>query len=176
VIYDPALNDAVTKICKPDGKVIGSLFGWHTKEIFALAKSGLFIENTDGSVLVGEWILPAWSYELSYITNDSTENVEVHEGITMSIEWTITPDLAREWYARDLIRSIQDARKDADYDIADRIYISLTWDIAQEIITHHGIYIAEETLSTLVDNIETPDISKDVILWASSVCVELFRG
>jgi predicted esterase YcpF (UPF0227 family) len=27
VIYDPALNDAVTKICKPDGKVIGSLFG-----------------------------------------------------------------------------------------------------------------------------------------------------
>lgn len=38
----------------------------------------------------------------------------------------ITPELELEGYARDLVRFIQDGRKEADYDLADRISLSIT--------------------------------------------------
>lgn len=169
ILCDISLNSYVTKICKPDGKTIGQLFGWATKEIFALAKSGQFVEHPDGSVAVGERLLPAGSYEISYIKhneNNSTEDgssIEVDNGIVMKIDWTITPELEREWYARDLIRAIQDARKEAGYDIADRILIKIEWwSFAKDIINHHGSTIQEETLSTVNYTMGKSDIKKDL--------------
>ena len=161
---DPSLNTHVTKICKPDGKVIGQLFWWATKDIFALAKSGQFVEGSDGTVVVGEWLLPAWSYEISYIKTDESEDIEVDNGIVMKIDWIITPELEREWYARDLIRSIQDARKEINYDIADRIQLEITWSYAEELINHHGATIQEETLSTIIYGWADYDITKDLTL------------
>lgn len=161
---DPSLNTHVTKICKPDGKIIGQLFGWATKEIFALAKSGQFVEGSDGTVVVGEWLLPDWSYEISYIKTDESEDIEVDNGIVMKIDWTITPELEREGYARDLMRSIQDARKEADYDIADRIQLEITGNYAEELINHHWATLQEETLSTIIYGWEHYDIQKEIIL------------
>ena len=161
---DPSLNTHVTKICKPDGKVIGQLFWWATKDIFALAKSGQFVEGSDGTVVVGEWLLPAWSYEISYIKTNESEDIEVDNGIVMKIDWIITPELEREWYARDLIRSIQDARKEINYDIADRIQLEITWSYAEELINHHGATIQEETLSTIIYGWADYDITKDLTL------------
>lgn len=174
VICDPSLNSHVTKICKPDGKIIGQLFWWSTKEIFALAKSGEFIESADGSIAVGEWLLPAGSYEISYIKTDESEDIEVDNGIVMKIDWTITTELEREWYARDLIRAIQDARKEADYDIADRISLKLEGgSFAEEIINHHGATIQEETLSTISYTLEQADISKSVELGSNMITLSL---
>lgn len=67
------------KICKPDGKAIGAKFAGATKEIFALAKSGQFVEHPDGSVAVGEWLLDAGSFEISYIKHNESDSVEVEE-------------------------------------------------------------------------------------------------
>jgi isoleucyl-tRNA synthetase len=174
VICDPALNSHVTKICKPDGKIIGQLFWWATKEIFALAKSGEFIESEDGSIAVGEWLLPAGSYEISYIKTDESEDIEVDNGIVMKIDWNITPELEREWYARDLIRAIQDARKEADYDIADRILLKLEGgSFAEDIINHHGATIQEETLSTISYTIDQEDIAKSLALGSKTITFSL---
>jgi len=181
VICDLSLNNHVTKICKPDGKIIGQLFWWATKEIFALAKSGEFVEAEDGSIAVGEWLLPAGSYEISYIRNhndeDSTQDgtsIEVDNGIVMKIDRTITPTLEREWYARDLIRAIQDARKEADYDIADRISLKLEGgSFAEEIINHHGATIQEETLSTISYHLDQVDITKSVELGDNTIALSL---
>ena len=188
VICDLSLNSHVTKICKPDGKIIGQLFWWSTKEIFALAKSGEFVESTDGSISVGQWLLPAGSYEISYIRNNNGENpakdgagpakdgtsIEVDNGIVMKIDRNITVDLEREWYARDLIRAIQDARKEAGYDIADRISLKLEGGIfAEDIINYHGSTIQEETLSTISYTIEYGDISKTIELGTHSVSISL---
>jgi isoleucyl-tRNA synthetase len=37
----------------------------------------------------------------------------------------ITEDLLLEGYARDIVRFIQEARKEADYNVADRIQVSI---------------------------------------------------
>ncbi len=170
---DVRLNSLVTKICKPDGKIIGELFGQATKDIFALAKSGQFIESEDGTVVVGEWLLPAGSYDISYMKNNQADDIEVDNGIVMQINWEITPELEREWYARDLIRSIQDARKEANYDIADRIQLEISGDYAEELINYHGSTIQEETLSTLSYGLENPDIKKDLTLGDHTLTISL---
>ena len=38
----------------------------------------------------------------------------------------ITEELKNEGYARDIVRQIQEARKEADYQVDDRIHVSIT--------------------------------------------------
>ncbi|OUC08402.1 hypothetical protein RY27_09200, partial [Litorilinea aerophila] len=56
--------------------------------------------------------------------------------------------LEQEGYARELVRRIQQLRKDADLEISDRIvtYIADS-DLIHEVLEHFGDYIREETLT-----------------------------
>ena len=70
-------------------------------------------------------------------------------GYTVAISTTITPDLADEGLAREVVRRIQDMRREAGFDLADRI---TTWyqgdaDLAR-VMESQGGYIRGETLST----------------------------
>ena len=70
-------------------------------------------------------------------------------GYTVAVTTEITPELADEGLARELVRRIQDMRREAGFELADRIH---TWvdgdaDVARVIGTH-GEYIRAETLST----------------------------
>ncbi len=68
--------------------------------------------------------------------------------VTM-IDKRITPDLKREGIARDIVRNVQNLRKDAGLDIADRIKLSLVTEATgvKEAIEQCGDYIREETLA-----------------------------
>ena len=123
--------------------------------------------------MVGERLLPVGSYEISYIKTNESEDIEVDNGIVMSIDWTITPELEREGYARDLIRAIQDARKEANYDIADRIQLSITGAYASELVQHHGSTLQEETLSTLVTSLEDSDFKKNLNLGDHTITLSI---
>jgi isoleucyl-tRNA synthetase len=70
-------------------------------------------------------------------------------GYTVAVTTAITPGLADEGLARELVRRIQDMRREAGFDLADRI---TTWyqgdgDLAR-VMAAHGAYIGGETLST----------------------------
>jgi hypothetical protein len=63
------------------------------------------------------------------------------------------------------VRVIQDARKEADYNIADHINLQLSGgEFVKDIIDHHGTTIQEETLSIISDTISHPDITKSIEL------------
>jgi isoleucyl-tRNA synthetase len=68
--------------------------------------------------------------------------------LTVAIETTITPALKAEGLARELVRRIQDFRKQAGFDIADRIIIHFqsSSELAKA-IDEHRAYIKEETLA-----------------------------
>jgi isoleucyl-tRNA synthetase len=51
--------------------------------------------------------------------------VSAEGGLTVGLDLEITPELAREGAARELVRAIQDARKAAGLDIADRIELGI---------------------------------------------------
>lgn len=176
VNIDTSINSLVTKICKPDGKYVGQTFWGKTKEIFAAAKSWDFSENADGSITVAGETLPAEAYEISYIKTKADADIDVDKGIVVQADWTITPELELEWYARDLVRSIQDGRKEADYDLADRIQLSITGDhIAKSLIEKFTDYLQDETLSTIVPVLDTPDFSKEVQIGGQTVLFSIKR-
>jgi isoleucyl-tRNA synthetase len=78
--------------------------------------------------------------------------------MVIAMDSNITNELKLEWNARDIVRQIQEARKEADYQVDDRIEISISW--AEEILKEFSRYIETETLSTLVDDIKLADVEK----------------
>jgi len=60
----------------------------------------------------------------------------------------LTPELVREGQAREFVRRVQDLRKTANLDVADRIHIFVeTSRVLQEAIEAHRDYVAAETLA-----------------------------
>jgi isoleucyl-tRNA synthetase len=60
----------------------------------------------------------------------------------------VTPDLAAEGVARDVIRAVQQARRDAGLEISDRVALSLQGDDAvREAVERHQHLIETETLA-----------------------------
>ena len=88
----------------------------------------------------------------------------------------ITPELELEGFARDLVRFIQDGRKEADYDLADRIQLMITGEhLAVSLIEQFRSYIQDETLSTIVDVIDKPDFSKEVEIGGQTLIFSIKR-
>ncbi|WP_425614932.1 isoleucine--tRNA ligase [Anatilimnocola sp. NA78] len=69
-------------------------------------------------------------------------------GVVVVLSTEITPELVREGYANDLVRAIQDQRKELQLDYTDRIVIGVVADDAEvtAAIKEHQAFIAGETL------------------------------
>jgi isoleucyl-tRNA synthetase len=81
--------------------------------------------------------------------DDGGEVVNTH-GCHVCLDKTITPELKREGRAREVIRLVQNARKDAGLNVDDRIVVNITTDdkeLQQAIDEHHDT-IATEVLAT----------------------------
>ena len=65
------------------------------------------------------------------IIADEVNVKQVENGSELTLDKTITPELAKEGYARDLVRAIQSARKNAKLMMDDRIKLSLSIDLPQ---------------------------------------------
>lgn len=148
------------KICKPNGRTIGPKFGSNVKTIMEMAKSGNFTELENGSVLVWEFTLETWDFELVYESGSSANAIEAWFGMVISMDSEITPELKNEGYIRDIVRHIQESRKEADYKVDDRIQVSISG--CDEVISNFKEYIQNETLSTIVDSLGTFEINKDL--------------
>ena len=77
---------------------------------------------------------------------------QVVQGERVTLDKTITPELAREGLAREVIRHVQAARKNAGLQVDDRIALSLLTEdeTLQEAITEHEAAIATETLAQAI--------------------------
>ncbi|MDN5276007.1 MAG: ileS [Candidatus Saccharibacteria bacterium] len=79
----------------------------------------------------------------------------VNVGEVLSLDLTITPELRREGLAREVIRFVQNARKDAGLQVDDRIALSLLTgdeELRQAIEEHHETIAAETLASTISEN------------------------
>jgi isoleucyl-tRNA synthetase len=75
--------------------------------------------------------------------------VATEAGVTVALELDVTRELRREGVARELVRMIQDARKEAGLEVTDRIDLAVeTTDEPAEALAAHRDEIAEETLAS----------------------------
>ena len=86
---------------------------------------------------------------ISFAFKENTNKDYPHS--TVTVDWTLTPELKREGMMREVVRHVQAARKQAGLSVDDRIVLQLTTDDEQlmQAIDEHQEVICQETLATL---------------------------
>ncbi|MBP8016717.1 isoleucine--tRNA ligase [Candidatus Gracilibacteria bacterium] len=161
VIILKDLSLLAKKICKPNARLIGPRFGSNVQQIIKDAKEGNFEEKDDGKILVGGYELNSTEYEIAYEPVDTNLDIQAGFGTVIAMDTNITEELKIEGFARDIVRIIQDARKEVNYSVEDRIKIYISGDNIRNILQLQKDYIEQETLSKIVDKIEEGDIQKE---------------
>ncbi len=149
-------NDfGVARRIQVNARALGPRIGKDVQRVIADVKAGRW-EFVDGGVAVGEFFLTEGEYESVLDLADQGTAVEflTHGGFVL-LDTTVTADLEREGLARDLIRAIQQERKNAGLDVSDRISLQVRGNSAVvDAMSHHGELIAAETLAVSVDAVE----------------------
>ncbi|MCB8960359.1 MAG: class I tRNA ligase family protein [Ardenticatenales bacterium] len=79
--------------------------------------------------------------------------VASEKGVTVAVDTNLSDELLQEGYARDLVRFLNNMRKEADLDISDRIEVVYEADgLAAETVANFSDYIAGETLAVSLVN------------------------
>ena len=145
----------LVKRIKPDFKKLGPKYGKHMKavatalttmpqaEIAKFEKDGSITLDLNGQQAVVE------TADVEIISEDIPGWLVAHEGnITVALDITLTDDLLREGIARELVNRIQNARKDQDFNITDRIVVKIEPNAHTDaVIAQFGDYIAKQVLA-----------------------------
>ncbi|MEX2484347.1 MAG: isoleucine--tRNA ligase [Brumimicrobium sp.] len=148
----------LTKKIKPNFSTIGPKYGKHMKAIAGMVKEWgdreiTAVENNKGwsGEINGE------QFELDFndfeIETDDIPGwlVTSENGITVAMDITITPALKQEGIARELVNRIQNFRKEAGFEVTDKINITVsTSEAIQAAIEANKSYIADEVLADAI--------------------------
>jgi isoleucyl-tRNA synthetase len=158
-------SEIVNKSAKPNFKSIGPKFGKNvniaahaiksfTKEEIAKLEKGekLSIKLKDEELLINPEDVEIVSTEISGWV------VESQEGVTVAIDTALNEKLIKEGLAREFVNRVQNMRKDAGFEVTDRIEIkySAGRDLINA-INEFQKYISNETLAEKMINTETVD-------------------
>jgi isoleucyl-tRNA synthetase len=165
------------KICKPNGRAIWPKFWKDVKFIMTEAKAWNFEELENGNIKVWEFELEVWDFEivLEWTNQNKNTNEAMESGFwtAVAISTELTPELISEWLARDIVRQIQEARKQAQFEVDDRIQVSITWENISKVLENFKEYIENETLSSIVENLENPDLEKEIDIEWNKIVLSL---
>jgi len=137
----------VKRMVTPNPKVLGPKYGKDVQEILKSAKQGNFEILEGGMVKIKDWILTPEEIQIGYQGKPGYD-VENEQGLVVILDTNISTELKKEGFARELVRHIQELRKDANYQVQDRIYtyVQATGQL-EETVTQFADYIKQETLS-----------------------------
>jgi isoleucyl-tRNA synthetase len=142
----------VVKQLTVNSRVAGPRLGASVQHIIRGAKSGAW-SLVDGTVVVDGVELLEEEYELTLVADLSAGDTKNLIGILPSggfviLDGDVTPELEVEGAARDLIRAIQQTRKDSGLDVSDRIKLTIVGDETTLVaISAHEELIKSETLT-----------------------------
>ena len=178
-------NDAgiLVKRVKPDFKKLGPKYGKVMKalaakitgmsqaEITQFEKDGQFTVDLDGQQAVVELA------DVEIISEDIPGWLVANEGnLTVALDITVTDALRLEGIARELVNRIQNVRKSKDFDITDKINVTIAPDErTDEAVKTYGDYIAHQVLanSITIGEVESADaVELDMDGWTLPVKVE----
>ena len=171
-----------------NARVVGKRYPAITKDIIAASKkgewkivaaddrgatkveiAGVTLENTWEVNEVGEC---DYEFSVSLVPRNKATTMPMHKGNSLVVlDLTITPELEAEGMARDLVRMIQQARKEAGLNVSDRIALVLDLPHAMQPALTHQKYIEEQTLAVSIarsgaeksENISTQELDGEKI-------------
>ena len=143
---------------------IGKRLGSKMKEVMIESKSGNYKNLDNGNVEVAGIELQGDDYTMRLKTTDGMAAQTMQNGMGVVIlDTEISKELEQEGLARDLVRAIQNSRKDAKLDVSNRI--SLKIKLQQElveVVNQFNDFIKSEVLaSELVIVLSEDDVKSD---------------
>ncbi len=148
----------LVKQIKPDFKKLGPRFGkdmkavaqmisnFGQKEISTLEKEGeisIIINEKKTTLCIDDVVISSQDIEGWLVANS--------EDITVALDVTISTELKNEGIARELVNRIQNIRKDAGFEVMDRVEITIKEDeILKKAISQNIDYIKRETLTEVL--------------------------
>ena len=149
------LTEEVADYCRYElslvPRVLGPRLGGQVQQVIKAVKAGDWSAD-GGTVTAGSVTLQEGEYELKLVAADPEQSAPLPgaEGVVV-LDTHVTPELAAEGLARDIVRVVQQARRAAGLNVSDRI--ALTIDGSPEVTAAaqaHEAFIAAETLATSV--------------------------
>lgn len=134
---------------KVDAKRLGPRLGRDMKEVIKASKEGRWSTADDGKIQVGDFELDASEYALTLQPREGVacQALPKNDAIVV-LDLELTPELISEGMARDIVRIVQQARKDSGLDVSDRIRLNLPlegeW---REALERFREYVCEQTLT-----------------------------
>ena len=148
------VGDVATKKLTINSAVLGKRLPAKMKQILPASKKGEWSQLPNGSVVIAEEVLKADEYVLALEPKpefaERAQPLSTNDALVI-LDTAVTPELEAEGRARDLVRMIQQARKDAGFNVGDRITLAL--DVPEHFkaaLATHKDYIAAQTLAVSV--------------------------
>jgi isoleucyl-tRNA synthetase len=147
---DPATLGTFELAVNP--RQLGPRLGGKVQEVIRAVKAGAWTQSGDVVTAAGVDLQPG-EYELKLAAADpgSTSALPGQAGL-IALDTEVTPELAAEGTARDVVRIVQQARREAGLAVSDRIRLTVgAADPLAAAITAHDGFIAAETLAVALD-------------------------
>jgi isoleucyl-tRNA synthetase len=149
VLTDDAsqVGDAVLR---PDARTLGPRLGSDVQAVLAAARSGDWERIDDGRVLVAGHELGPGDFELALQPRPGTAAASLrHHDDVVELDVELTDDLIAEGRARDVVRLVQQTRKEAELHVTDRISLLLAAEApVREAVEEHGAWLRSQVLAT----------------------------
>ena len=164
-----------TELCnvsyKANFKTLGRKCGPKMKAVAAaIAAATSMPEEVEGVKLEAEDVL---------VTRTPKEGlVTANEGaIVVALETKLTPELIAEGNAREVVSHVQAMRKEADFEVTQRITVKVTCDaeLAQSIKAHED-YVKNETLATAIEITVAEAVESDTKLNGHAAKLEVTKN
>ncbi len=128
---------------------LGPRLGGQTQQVIKAVKAGDWHRQGD-VVVAGGFALHDGEYSLRLVATSDGASTALPGGRgVVVLDCTLTPELVAEGVARDLIRLVQQGRRDAGLDVSDRITLTV-WasDRIREQLGVHEPFVCDETLAS----------------------------
>ncbi|WP_341795008.1 isoleucine--tRNA ligase [Rickettsia endosymbiont of Rhinocyllus conicus] len=158
VIYRDDLENYAVKKLSINFPLLGKRLPAKMKDIIAASKKNEW-EVTSGGLRICNETLNSDEYKLILEPHSHIKGASsfAHNSSLLILDLELTSELIDEGIARDIVRSIQQARKNADFAITDRILIDINLPRITDI---YGEFIKEQTLSEFAKDFIPDHISE----------------
>ncbi|MDQ1659800.1 MAG: isoleucyl-tRNA synthetase [Cryptosporangiaceae bacterium] len=151
VLLSSDVDGACSQVLALVPKVLGPRLGKDVQRVIGAVKSGDW-QSSGGTVVAGGVELAEGEYTLRLVPADPDRSAPLPGDVgVVVLDTEVTPELAAEGIARDVVRAVQQARKDAGLDVSDRIVLTLVGSPAvTAAVDVHRDFVAAETLASVV--------------------------
>jgi isoleucyl-tRNA synthetase len=135
-----------------NARACGPRLGADTQKVIRAVKAGEWSTTTDGAVVAAGIELRDGEFERKLVATDPGATAALPGGAGLVVlDTAVTPELAAEGVARDVVRVVQQGRREAGLDVSDRITLAV-W-ASEEVLAAvrtHEAFLAAETLADSV--------------------------